>query len=88
VRQVTDYAAGSRQRVATSLRSIKSRDEMYDSQASPWWICSHTAQAGDAAAEGATLKSNEWLKPEEEWWGVRQEVNGILDAGIAKYLGR
>jgi hypothetical protein len=84
---IIEYAQ-DQSKVATSLRSLRSRDEIFDGKTSPWWICSHTEQALQAATTGATLKSNEWLKPENEWWSIKQGVNDILDQNIARVLGR
>jgi hypothetical protein len=84
---VVDFAR-DKSKVAASLRSLRSRDEVFDGQASPWWICSHTDQALQAGAKGATLKSDEWLKPENEWWAIQQSVKALLDENIARFLGR
>jgi hypothetical protein len=85
--EVIQYAQ-DQSKVAASLRSLRSRGEIFDGKTSPWWICSHTEQALAAAKSGATLKSAQWLKPENEWWSIKQGVNDILDQNIARVLGR
>lgn len=67
------------------LRLVKSRNEVFKSNGSPWWACSHGMMAIQAAMDGATLKSDQWLRPKSDWKQLQAKINKELDASIAKY---
>ncbi len=51
------------------------RNDLFESNVSPWWICSHGMGAISSALQKKPLKSVDWLKPESEWEGLRASLH-------------
>lgn len=69
--------------VRLQVASIYESGAAFESDASPWWICSSSDSVFYAASNGATLSRDEWLKPESLWPEVRDAVNENLRINLA-----
>lgn len=58
------------------------RPDLFESNVSPWWICSHGMNAVMDAIQNQEIKEPAWLKPKSEWTQIRAD----LVAGMKQYL--
>lgn len=68
-----------------SLERVRVTGQLFTSQASPWWICSHGLGAIRAGLAGKTLAKEDWLKSEDQWTAAREKVEDAIDYTIRKY---
>ncbi|WP_421792127.1 hypothetical protein [Hyphobacterium sp.] len=62
------------QRMQAALDRLLSSNDIFNSTASPWWICSGSDSAYYAAANNAAMPQAEWLKGEALWPDIQQSV--------------
>ncbi len=48
--------------------------ELYRSEASPWWICSHGERAMQNVADGRPAQDRDWLRPRRLWPTIRAKL--------------
>ncbi|HWA39528.1 MAG TPA: DUF2059 domain-containing protein [Burkholderiales bacterium] len=81
--QGTTLLPGVAQNVATGIEGERAaygkaglralaREDAFEADVSPWWICSHGMAAINAAIQGK--KAESWLIPEERWEPLRADL--------------
>lgn len=70
---------GLKERVFERLLNDKN---LFDSAASPWWICSTSLIAYQFAESGATMPENAWLLPRTEWDPIQKDLIAGWSAGL------
>jgi hypothetical protein len=58
------------------------RDELFRSEASPWWICSYGLSATEAA--GLAPYPERWLKPKSEWRAIEEQMRKAIIASMER----
>lgn len=62
------------ERMQGALERLLNSDDIFNSNASPWWICSASDTAYFAAVNSAAMPEGEWLKSSSVWPAIQQNV--------------
>ncbi|WP_417482531.1 hypothetical protein [Maricaulis sp.] len=71
-------------RLEAALAAVVASDEIFTSQASPWWACSFGNAAYLAAVNSAAMPGEEWLKVEGVWPSLRAAISNNMSANLAR----
>ncbi len=93
-RECASYLPAGRASFNASLAKTLAEPDLFQSTASPWWICSGgtqlmnelTGKMSDGATQGPseTVADAEWLRPESDWPGIQQKLTDLVNKALSQ----